>query len=227
MLISVLCVSKRPSHVAQAISNFRRQRWTDKEFVFVANSGDFDLDLLKESLRGVPNARFLSAEGNLGAGLNHAIESSSGRLWAKFDDDDEYGPRYLQEAATAFGSRKAPLIGKRSYFMYLAEINATILRGPGNENKRTKLVSGATLVGDREVLAKYPFDEEARRGVDTMLINSLLADGVRPWSTSRYGFMATRRADRSTHTWNVDLETLTRRAELVGTGKRLRLTGCR
>jgi hypothetical protein len=95
----------------------------------------------------------------LGKCLNFGISKARYPFVAKFDDDDYYAPNYLVSALRALHRRKADVVGKRSYFMYIEGKNTLMLRRPNHENRFVKYVAGATILAKRKVFGKVKFSD--------------------------------------------------------------------
>jgi hypothetical protein len=154
--------------------------------------------------------------------LNHALGHAEGRYFAKFDDDDYYGPDYLSDSMLAFEFSKAAVVGKMSYFAYVEGLNVTALRFPGREHRYSSFVSGATLVVDRSATHGIDF-APVRSGTDSLFLEACTAKGLAIYSSDRFNFMAMRQSAADRHTWKIDDRSFLRKCRIVGNGRRLEL----
>lgn len=218
---TVAVVTNRPELLQGALDAFQRQTYPNKELVVVLNNDAFDLQTVSEQVAArFPGAKVLQVpeQRPLGRCLNVAVSASTGRYWAKFDDDDFYAADYLWDQCLKFRYTQAGIVGKKSHFVYLEESGETVLRDVGQEHQYVNWVSGATLVVRREVLARIKF-RELSRGSDTAFLDDCRAAGVKVYSGDRYNFLMTRRLDRGTHTWTVGPTHFTSNGSVVYKGK--------
>jgi hypothetical protein len=203
-LVTVITVSNRPEYLHRCLDNYRRQTYEGREFLFIMNARTFDQDDVAAQIATVPSARVLYVESaaTLGECLNEALQVAEGDYFAKFDDDDHYGPNYLADQMLAFEYANAAVVGKRSAFVYLEATDETVLRFPGHECEYTSTVFGASLVVDRSQTEGIEF-MPVPRGTDTLFLRDCNAAGLRVVSTDRFNFVVTRHADLSRHTWQL------------------------
>lgn len=142
----------------------------------------------------------------LGTCLNRLRDVADGDVVAKIDDDDHYGPHYLQDSLNALEYSGSEVIGKQSHFVHLTGQNITALRFPEREHCFTDFVVGPTIVTTREVAQAHPFPDVAI-GEDSAFLRRVLASGARIYSADKYGFALVRGG--RTHTWHAqDIEIL-------------------
>jgi hypothetical protein len=122
-------------------------------------------------------------------------------LWAKIDDDDTYGPRYLEEAVSGIDLSGADLVGKHTHFLHDSDLDETFLMEAGNENCFGPYVPGPTFLGRRRTWEEVPFAHRFAR-IDSTFVRGVTALGMKVYSTSRYEFVLGRGGDG--HTWHVD-----------------------
>jgi spore maturation protein CgeB len=217
--VAVVCVSRRPDFIARAFENFTRQTYADKQFFFVMHSEQFDMADVEAFTRKSPGTQLLRIppDAKLGDGLNAALEQADSDFFAKMDDDDYYTHHYLADSMLAFEYTDAGLVGKNSYFCYLEALDVLAVRFPNKELTYTKRVCGATLLGNRRAVGSIRFGS-FDRGTDTDFVDKCLKAGCRIYSTSRFNFIAHRRADVSTHTWTLDAREFLSNCDVVRKG---------
>lgn len=215
-VVLVLAVTNRPSQLQHICASYNSQVYPKKELLVVTNGGDFDEDELN---RLAEQADFswlkTPASLTLGAALNQGIAATSGDVVAKFDDDDFYGPEYLRDAVNALVETQAGVVGKKTYFVYLEEVDRTVLVYPGNEGQRVGRVAGGTIVANREVFAavQFPF---LNLGEDVAFVRSAERAGFGVFSTAAPGFLQWR--GQSGHTWSFDIQEFLDNSDDVGSG---------
>jgi glycosyltransferase involved in cell wall biosynthesis len=145
-------------------------------------------------------------EKNLPTCLNHVLQYAEGDYWAKFDDDDIYGPDYLADSLLPFSFTDADIVGKGTYFARIEDDDALYLRNQAKEHSYTKIVCGGTLVVSRHITSRIAFDETLHRGSDTAFLRAAYEAGFRIYSGDRFNFIQMRGFKDSGHTWNISKE---------------------
>jgi glycosyltransferase involved in cell wall biosynthesis len=107
--------NRRP-FVAQAISYFRRQKYSNKELVIVDDGKDTVFDLVSSD----SNIHYIRLERktSIGDKRNIAIEESGGDIIAHFDDDDWYDDMRLHYQIYPLLSDSSEITALRMSFMY-------------------------------------------------------------------------------------------------------------
>ncbi len=219
--VDVILVSNRPEQTGFALDSYRRQDHPNKRLIFVTNSDTFDHDDVRSRLTGFPGAvhLHLPPERTLGECLNAALEVSTADWFAKFDDDDWYGEAYLSDMLLARLYTDAPILGKRTNYVYLEGPDRTVLRFAGREFQNVSTVQGGTLLVRRDALGSIRF-ASLPRGTDSRFLEDCAAAGLDIFSTDRFNFMLHRRADTASHTWNIEDGEILRGTTPVGSGPR-------
>jgi hypothetical protein len=153
----------------------------------------------------------------LGDCLNAGLDVAAGDYFAKWDDDDVYGPEYLGDTMLAFEYADAAIVGKTSYYVYMEAANATMLCEPGREFSYVNHVSGATIVADRSQLGGIRF-AALPRGTDSQFLRECREAGLRLFSADRFNFLVYRQASTGAHTWTVSDAEFAKDAVPVGDG---------
>jgi spore maturation protein CgeB len=215
--VSVVCATRRPERLGELLDGVARQAVAGLQVVLVEHGVHLDRHLIAGCDIDVELIT-ASADRTLGECLNAGLARASGRFVAKFDDDDHYGPNYLLDALMAFQFTDAALVGKKSFYAYLADEDRTVLRFPGHEFAYVDRVSGATFLIDRERWSDVRFPP-VPSGVDSMLLDECRRLDLGVYSTDRFNFAAERRADAQSHTWTIDRREFLESAVGVGTGR--------
>src|SRR5689334_14432353 len=88
--ISVITCTNKPSFLRTMFANYKRQRWTRKEWIIVVNSDRADLSRYMKMAAQLKHVRVyrLPAKRTLGACLNFASALARHSFIAKMDDDE-------------------------------------------------------------------------------------------------------------------------------------------
>ncbi|PZX14353.1 glycosyl transferase family 2 [Palleronia aestuarii] len=202
--MSTILVSRRPHLIERCLETFRAQSWPETELVMVLNLDEPPSNL--PELRENEHLFVLPAHFNIGRCLNMAIAASTGRYWAKMDDDDYYASTYLEEYAWYYHATQADTVGRIPILFYMSGQDLTLIKSQKFERCRriTKLMdfsSGATLSGDKN--GSLPkFSNSQRNSADSEWIRSVTkSSGLRTASYDGTSFIVFRDADESNHTW--------------------------
>ncbi|MEE9180140.1 MAG: glycosyltransferase family A protein, partial [Vicinamibacteria bacterium] len=172
--VGVLLVSNRPEELPKAITGVRSASYPRIHLVVGAHGfrPGRDLDRVVEEassdLDAVSLLRF-DSDLSLGACLNAAAERTGAQVLAKIDDDDSYGPGYLNDQVQALRYSGSEVVGKATQYVYLEEDDKTYLVAPGNEESFTTYVPGPTLVFRRRAWEASPFPHRRQR-VDSIFL---------------------------------------------------------
>lgn len=217
--ISAVVATMRPQELDRVAANLARQRHTDRELVLVTHGFEVPGGTLERwreehglsAVTVVPADRSLT----LGACMNLGVEAASGRFVTKMDDDNYYGPGYLEDLVRAFDYTDAAVVGKWAHYVHLASTGATVLRFAHAEHRYTRLVQGGTIMTERETVRRVPF-RDVPRAVDTTFLDAIRDEGGRVYSADRFEYVSRRAATVEGHTWGItDLDLLSRASRLT------------
>ena len=220
-MVSVLLASRRPALLARALASVARQSYPELELVLALHGEGFEAGALERALAGVRGAVRVvrvSAARPLGAVLNAAAAAASGRLLAKMDDDDAYGPDHLWDLVLAHGYSGAALVGKAIETVYLGAADRTVRRAGEPNETYADVLAGGTLLIARHDLARVGGWRRVPAGVDRALIEDVRRAGGAVYRTHGRGFMLVRHG--AGHTWDVDERSLRRGARESAPGWR-------
>ncbi|RAX45686.1 glycosyltransferase [Arthrobacter sp. AQ5-06] len=207
--VSAIVSTIRPAQLEHVIASVGRQTGVDMELVLLTHGFESDSGRVRRLARdyGIENVLLLSAprEVTLGECLNRSVKASSGDVLSKMDDDDYYGPNYMQDLLHALAFSKAAVVGKQAHYMHFLSQGATLLRSAHNEHRYSRLVAGPTMTARREVFESNPFGNIGR-GEDTAFLEAVGRDGGSIYSADRFNFCQMRSA--TGHTWDVSDEEL-------------------
>lgn len=203
--ISIIASTNKPKYMNNIFKNYQRQDYNNKELIIILNNNIMDIKLWRKEAEKHENVKVFQVDEkkDLSDCINFGVSQSSADLIAKFDDDDYYGPNYLNEAIEAITSTKASVVGKSKYYAYFEDIKKTGLRKSGAENKYTNYIHGPTLVMKRSIIKKYKF-KNMSHGADQHFLKDCLKNGIKIYSTSKKNFVYIRHLSLENHTWKID-----------------------
>jgi hypothetical protein len=203
--VSAVVATNRPAQLDHVLASVGRQEHPGVELVLVLHGLDVDHGAVKERAveAGVEHLAVVDADPalTLGACLNLGIDAASGDYLAKLDDDNHYGVHYLADLVDAFDGSGAGVVGKWAHHVWLQGNGAVVLRYPDAENTYQRRVQGGSMVFDGDLLRRLRFGD-LPRGVDTDVLDRVLAEDVPIFSADRFNFVSVRDADVSGHTWS-------------------------
>ena len=223
--VTALLVTRRPNMVVEAIQQVLSQSYVRTELVLGLHGNMFDMDELRRELAEatIPTSiHQFDAVMPFGEVLDSLVIRASGRLVAKFDDDDWYSTEHLSDLVAAWRLTGADVVGKAANFAYLEKSDRTLAYDDEFQFREVGHIPGGTMITSRDLLSDYRFGRAAN-AVDSVLLRKVRADGGVLFSTTRQGFMRRR---HSGHTAQFDDDWYVRRAHgRVMFGLRLDLAG--
>lgn len=216
--VTAVVVTNRPERLGHVLETLRRFDYPKLKVVVGTHGFTIDPEVLSRFEDGLGERLLverLDEAWSLGRCLNHVMERTTTHVWAKIDDDDYYGPLYLDEAVIELQTTGADLAGKLTHFLYDTEGDRTYLMQPGNEHRETAYVPGPSFVGRRAAWERVPFAHRRAR-VDSTFVRGLRAVDLSIYSTSRFEFAVGRGA--VDHTWQLDESHYEARGRLVREG---------
>ena len=214
--ISILTATNKVDCMENIFANYERQEWTKKELIIILNNDLMDLEKWKleaEKYKSVSVYK-LSENRTLGECLNLGVKNAKYKYVAKFDDDDYYGPNYLEESIDTMLKQNAAVVGKRTCFMYLPDHKELKLRFPGHEMCRVTILQGGTIFTTKKLLQLIPFPNK-NLGECYSFIQRCRRKKYKICSSSRYNYAYFRKEDEH-HTWHPTENYLNETSELVG-----------
>lgn len=199
--VSVVLATNRPVHLAGVLDMLDGQTYPELEMVVVLHGDRFapqDTGLMSDRQRPLV-VRRADTSLTLGEALNLGVDSVSGELIAKVDDDDLYGPDHIWDLVLAHGYSGAELVGKGAEFVYLAGHDVTIRRFVArSETYTTTIGGGALLIGRADLRAVGGWRRVPAR-VDRALVADVERAGARIYRTHGLGYVLNRHGVG--HTW--------------------------
>lgn len=159
--VSVLVATARPERLEGIYETVAKQQSVQTQLVLLTLGfcpSDAELRRLARE-HGIQDIvyLYLPADVPLGECYNYCIRSADADVVAIMDDGDHYGPQYLSDQVYSLKYSGADIVSKQAHYMYLEELDATLLRLDGCELSFTDVVSVPTMLGARDLLAANPF----------------------------------------------------------------------
>lgn len=218
---SLVCPTYRSENLDRIFANVAHQTHRPLELVLGLHGSDLDAATVARHAKaaGVEHVEVVKvdADATLGAVLNAACARSSGDYLLKIDDDDFYGPHYVEDLVNAFLYTSATVVGKRAVYVLLEASERLILRYPEHEHRYAEIVQGSTITVPRGVWEDQHF-ADLPRAVDTEFLRAAAANGGTFYSADRFNYVAFRAADKSRHTWQIADDDLLERAVVQPAG---------
>ncbi len=197
--VNAVMPTLRPEYIPFALDMFRRQTYGQASLTIVANGVKVP-DGIARLVRETQNARLCSvpADKTIGYCMNFGIDQADAEYWAKWDDDDVYGPHYLGDQLLQRKYLDFDVAGKAAIFNYIEEHDAVYLRDAASRDTLSHHLGGGTLVAKNN--GQY-FAEDGRGSEDRAFVFLARERGGRVVSGDPFNFLQVRRKDVSTHTW--------------------------
>lgn len=210
--ISIITATNKPDYIKNIFANYRRQSYEKKELIIIFNNNNIEKEQWVKKVQSSDIRIFQLDESKfLGDCLNYGVEKSKYPFIAKFDDDDYYSSKYLNEALNAFGASGSDIVGKQKIYIYFENSNIIAITTPRTENGFVeKMVAGGTIIFKREIFDKVKF-KKLKTGTDQRFLKNCNNIGFRIYSSSRYNYLYIRHSSKEDHTWKAnDKEVLER-----------------
>lgn len=207
--VSVITCTNRAACRHNLLSNYIRQNYPQKELVVILNHNEINpMQWLGEATAD-HSIRVMQVDQSvtLGECLNLAAEQCQYPYVARFDDDDYYGPAYLQDSLQPLLNRQADVAGKGCRYIFFKDWKVLALLSPYLENCYTEGIGGATMVMKKEIFQTLRFPS-LNLGEDTAFLQDCTARGLRIYSTGRFHYAVIRQNPVQEHTWQVPHQTL-------------------
>jgi len=221
--VSMILVTKRPERLAGCLERFRNDLYPNKE-LFVVMHGEYDVVAARKLIGERESIQIygMRAQHSLGECLNFAIRETESPYWCKVDDDDLYGPSYLEDIMLARQMVDFDLAGKPPVFTFMQQdsklywdprwfLHANILYSEGDS--RSAFIAGATILAKRSAVEDVQFSARRRAGADSQFIEECLCSGARVLSADPFGFVRYRAGNDGAHTWRMDEKAFIRSAK--------------
>jgi hypothetical protein len=197
--VNAVMPTLRPDYIPFALDMFRRQTYGEASLTVVANGVRVPEDIARQ-VGETKGARLCSvpADKTIGYCMNFGIDQTEAEYWAKWDDDDVYGPHFLGDQMLQRKYLDFDVAGKAAIFNYLEEHDTVYLRDSWARDTLSSHLGGGTLLVKNE--GRY-FAEDGRGSEDRAFVFLARERGDRVVSGDPFNFVQIRRKDISTHTW--------------------------
>jgi hypothetical protein len=192
-LIYCIIPFSRPGCMKNVVENVKRQTFKEKKVLVVENGDAVHTFPESEADFVLRPPCVESAAGAKNAALEFLKEKFGNVFWTTMDDDDYYGPKYMEELVE--NSDKGDIIGKNSTFMETWD-GRMIHLDNFRENARVKKVWGYTISSWTEKVSAFP---EKECGEDNSMLEQATRRGLQVYSTSTYHAMFSRHKGK--HAW--------------------------
>jgi hypothetical protein len=218
-LVTCLLVTMRPEELSGAVARFDHQTWGHRSLVVGCHrfpDAEWSNAVSQFGSRSDVTLLRFGSEVTLGECLNRAAAASSGDVLAKWDDDDHYGPGYLEDAVNALRYSACGIIVKAAQYVYMEARDMTMLRRPGVEDTEfSGDASGGTYVFQRRVWEDAPFPHRDR-AEDIRFLASARSLGYEVYSNTRFDFAYLKRSSGSS--WGVSDDLMVTQADMMWEG---------
>jgi hypothetical protein len=197
--ISAILSTMRPDNIKQALENFTRQTYPNKELVVILHGDGFDRKQIESDIKKLGIEYKLlekPKESIFGDNLNEAVEAASGDFVTKMDDDDHYGENHFWDLVAAYRYSRADVVGKWSNWVYIKSKDQTTTWVIENQETFTHHLPGGTLMASREFLRKTQFGR-VKSAIDSELYRRIESRGASMYATHRYNYVRVRHGEHT------------------------------
>ena len=215
--VTVITSTNRPGSFENIISNYSRQSYLNKELVIILNNDKMDLQQWEDKASLWDNVRVyqLAETKTLGECLNYGVSRARFDYVTKFDDDNYYAGEFIGDLMDAFSYADAEIVGKYSYYAYLADRKILAVRFPGYEHRYVDFLSGSAMIVKKTVFDKVSFTNKSL-GEDTDFLKECVKAGIKLYSADRFNYVCFRQPLTAKHSWNINDDEYLRKCEVVG-----------
>lgn len=204
--VSLVLTSRRPELVRPLVERLSRVDYPELEIVVALHGAPAPEGLAAAAGHRPLVVREFPGGQVFGSVLHDAFASASGELVAKVDDDDYMSDTHVRDLVMAHGYSGATLVGKSTTVVYLEAIDTTVRRLHGTRESFTHRVAGSTFLMSPDDLAGVGGWEPLPRAVDTALLAAVRRARGTVYQPHDIGYLYTRDADPSGHTWTTGID---------------------
>jgi len=219
--VSIITCTNKLIYMDNIFANYDRQEYEDKELIIILNNNRLNLEEWRKRAKSHPNVTVYQIDEKepLGVCLNHGIEKARFDYISKFDDDNYYGPAFLEDLMNAFEYTDAAIVGKCAGYMYFENGDILALNAEGREHCYTNYVLGSAIIIKREVFDSVPWPTDRRQGSDTEFLRQIVGSGFKMYSADRFNYACVRRSSPELHTWKIKDEEQLAKCRIVSRTK--------
>ena len=213
---SIITVTNRNYSIDNLFKNYNNQIFTEKELIIIINSDSINISDFNNYISTIHNIKIfkLSSDITLGECLNFGIEKCQYDFIAKFDDDDYYGPYYLQESYKSFLHNQCDIVGKNKTYYYIEKNKELMLKKDGYENQYTNSIMGSTICFRKKIYNTINFKNISSRE-DFYFVKESVKYGYKVFSSSSYNHIVFKHADNNKHTFKSNMDILISKCETI------------
>ncbi|MTI66465.1 MAG: glycosyltransferase family 2 protein [Firmicutes bacterium] len=213
--VSIILCTMRPNLIENVFNNYNRQTYENKEMIIILNSNKLNLTTWNKKANNFKNIKIFKVDEDITLGncLNLGISKCKGDIIAKFDDDDYYGPLYLEDSIKEFEKTKASVIGKATSFIYFKDQKILAIRFPNKNNRYVSHMDGPSMLIKKSVFKKVKF-RDIPRGVDTKFSIDCINNNIKIYSTNIFHHVYIR-YNSNKHTWKINNDKLLRMSLII------------
>jgi|GEM_PF-897999 len=206
--VSVITCTNKLIYMDNIFANYERQEYEDRELIIILNDDRLNLEEWKEKAQGYSNVAVYQIDEKepLGACLNYGVEKARFGYISKFDDDNYYGPAFLEDLMNAFEYTDADIVGKYAAYIYFENGDILALYGEDVEHCYTDFVAVSAMILRREVFNKVRFSSDMSTGEDTQFLWECVNSGFRIYAADRFNYVDVRRPSPEPHARRIEDE---------------------
>ena len=214
--VTIIACTNKPNYIDNIFINFERSNYPVKELLLVINNNKISLNECKLKATNFDNVKVFQLDETctLGECLNFGVEKSEYDYISKMDDDDYYGPNYLEDTMNVFKYTDAKITGKSTYFVYFENNNTLGIRYRNWEYKYVLVVGGGTITVKKEVFDSVKF-RNISLGEDELFLVDCHESEFKIFSSDKYNYVLMRHKNLEDHTWKMHYENLIKEINIV------------
>lgn len=214
--VTVITSTNRPDSFENIISNYSRQCYLNKELIIIVNNDSINMQQWEDKVSHWDNVRVYqqAEEKTLGECLNYAVSRARFEYITKFDDDNYYASEFIGDLMDAFSFTEAQVVGKNTYYSYLADKKILAIRFPGYEHQYVNFLSGSAMIVKKSVFDTVSFTNKSL-GEDTDFLKECVKAGFKLYSADRFNYVCFRQPLTAQHTWNISDDEYLRKCKVV------------
>lgn len=205
--LAIVLATSRPDGLLKILSQLEKQSLATFQLFlgihgYELTASHHEIIERLENRRILVNVQNFEKSITLGVMLTSLANASSSEFIAKIDDDDIYGPQYLQDSLDAIIINGADLVGCALNYIYLEKIDLTVRRfnrnGISSVEHWSDWVCGGTILVRNSIGKESGWFGEAKNGVDQFLLTAVSANGGKIWRKYGAGYIYCRSVDGHT-----------------------------
>jgi len=204
-LASVKLCTNRPAFLPAILAQIAAQTYPRLELVLTLHGDGFDRDAVDRLVAALPMPVTLlrtPASLTLGESLQVASDHARGDLVVRVDDDDRYGPHYVEDFMLDAGASPAGVFAKTCLPTLFERTGRMILLQLAAEYHYALGGAGGGRMAYRPGVTEHVTWRRTTRSEDAMFARDCVRTGIPILAGDRFGTVLVRR-DPRTHTWQI------------------------